>query len=197
MDKCILLATNNPAKAAELRMLFTDIPARIVTPLEMGITLDVSECTTSFAENARLKAQFAAKQSGLASIADDSGLEITALGGKPGVNSARYPGEGDKGRVNTVLHQLKDVPWEGRGARFVCVLALAVPQGLVALCHGECRGLITFEPQGENGFGYDPIFYLPEVGKTLAEIPTEVKNYYSHRGMAARRMLAILKNFTF
>lgn len=190
----VFLATGNPAKAMEFRELLHEISCKLVTREDLGVTSGATEFASSFAANARLKANHGAKQSGLPTIADDSGLEVAALGGRPGVYSARYPGEGDKGRIHNILLELEGVPWAERRARFVCVLALSLPQGLVALCYGECLGLITLEPRGEGGFGYDPIFYLPEMGKTLAEMPVEVKNRYSHRGTAARRLVPILRH---
>ena len=123
-------------------------------------------------------------------LADDSGLEVDALGGEPGPLSARYAGKdaSDISRISYLLARLKDVPGEKRTARFRCVIALATPDGEVELCSGECRGLITLEPRGELGFGYDPIFYFPGLDKTMAELPPEVKNRVSHRGQAARKV---------
>ena len=135
-----------------------------------------------------LKALTIARESQLLTISDDSGLEVNALGGEPGPLSARYAGEAasDEERVSYLLTKLKDVPWEKRSARFRCVIALATPDGEVELCHGECHGYIAFEAKGEQGFGYDPVFYFPELGKTMAELPLESKNKISHRGQAAR-----------
>jgi XTP/dITP diphosphohydrolase len=190
----LLLATNNRGKVDEYRRLLKDIPFELVTLADAGITAEVDEVGESLEENARLKATVLAGRSGLLAIADDSGLEVDALGGEPGRLSARYAGEvaSDKDRVNYLLSRLKDVPWEKRTARFRCVIAVATPSGEVALCSGECRGLITFEPKGSQGFGYDPIFYLPELGKTMAELPMEVKNQISHRGQAARKAYQVL-----
>jgi XTP/dITP diphosphohydrolase len=190
----LLLATNNRGKVDEYRRLLKDIPFELVTLADAGITAEVDEVGESLEENARLKATVLAGRSGLLAIADDSGLEVDALGGEPGRLSARYAGEGasDKDRVNYLLSRLKDVPWEKRTARFRCVIAVATPSGEVALSSGECRGLITLEPKGSQGFGYDPIFYLPELGKTMAELPMEVKNQISHRGQAARKAYQVL-----
>jgi XTP/dITP diphosphohydrolase len=129
------------------------------------------------------------------SLADDSGLEVSALGGEPGVRSARYAGEdaSDAERVRYLLSKLDGIPQEKRQARFRCVIAIANPQGEVELCTGECEGFIAFEPKGERGFGYDPIFYLSELGKTMAELPPEKKNKISHRGRAAARAREVLK----
>jgi XTP/dITP diphosphohydrolase len=142
-----------------------------------------------------LKATILAAESQLLALADDSGLEVDALGGEPGRLSARYAGEGasDRDRVNYLLSRMKNVPWQKRTARFRCIIALAIPDDDLKFCHGECQGLITFEPRGELGFGYDPIFYLPELNKTMAELPLEMKNEVSHRGQATRRAYQILK----
>lgn len=191
----LLLATNNKAKVRECRSLLQDLPWELVLPAELGITTKVSEVGDSLEENARLKASVMAGESQLLALADDSGLEVDALGGEPGQLSARYAGEGasDRDRIDYLLARLKGVPWERRTARFRCVIALATPDGEVELCSGECPGFITFEPRGEQGFGYDPIFYLPQLDKTMAELPLEVKNQVSHRGKAARQAIQWLR----
>ena len=192
----LLLATNNKAKVREYRILLEGIPYELVTPAEMGDTLDVDESGETFEENASLKAKAYASVSGLPALADDSGLEVDALGGEPGVLSARYAGEGatDRALIEYLLSKLADVPRERRGARFRCVIAIASPNGEVTLCQGECPGIIAFEPKGTGGFGYDPVFYLPEVDKTMAELSMEQKNEVSHRGKAARAARNILIN---
>ena len=202
MRRKLLLATNNRGKIEEYRRLLKDIPFELVTLADVGITAEVVEVGESLEENARLKATVLSAQSGLLAMADDSGLEVDALGGEPGRLSARYAGEGasDKDRINYLLSRLKDVPWEKRTARFRCVIAVATPSGEVALCSGECRGRITFEPKGSQGFGYDPVFYLPELDQTMAELPMEVKNKISHRGQAAGKVPQVLSGppfFTF
>ncbi len=191
----LLLATNNKGKVREYKSLLRRIPFKIVTPSELGITTEVDETGSSFEENAGLKAIALAKESGLLSLADDSGLEVDALGGEPGPLSARYAGEdaSDIDRLNYLLSRLKDVPGDRRSARFRCVIAIAAPDGEVELCSGECRGLITTEPRGYNGFGYDPIFYLPELCKTMAELTPEEKNKISHRAKAAEKAREVLK----
>jgi len=191
----LLLGTNNQGKGREYMMLLRSLPFELVTPVGQGITTTVSEVGKSLEENARLKATVLAEQSQLLTLADDSGLEGDALGGEPGRLSARYAGEGasDRDRINYLLSRLKDVPWPERSARFRCVIAVATPSGVVELCSGECRGFITFEPRGEEGFGYDPIFYLPEQDKTMAELPLEIKNQVSHRGQAARKAYYLLE----
>ena len=191
----LLLATSNQAKVGEYRSLFQSLPLELVTPVEQGITTRVSEVGDNLEENARLKATLLAAESQLLALADDSGLEVDALGGEPGRLSARYAGEGasDRDRVSYLLSRLKGVPWQKRSARFRCVIAIATPDGEVEFSSGECRGVITFEPRGEQGFGYDPIFYLPELDKTMAELPLEVKNQVSHRGQAARKVYQVLE----
>ena len=192
----LLLATNNRAKVREYQFLLDSIPFELTTPSEEGVDVEVSETGATFEENATIKAVSFARLSGLLTLADDSGLEVDALGGEPGALSRRYAGEGvsDAERIDFLLEKLKGVPWEGRGARFRCVIAIATPRGEVELCQGECQGVITFDPRGENGFGYDPIFYLPELGKTMAELPMEEKNQISHRGNAARKAYQVLEH---
>jgi len=191
----LLLATGNPGKVREYRDLLCDVPFEVVTPPEAGIATTVEETGGTLEENARLKATALAEESGLLALADDSGLEVDALGGEPGPLSARYAGEdaSDEDRVRYLLSRLGDVPWPGRTARFRCVIAIASPSGRTDLCQGQCEGFIMLEPRGANGFGYDPVFYLPELGMTMAELPQEAKNRVSHRGRAAkeaRRLLA-------
>ena len=195
MGNKLLLATNNQAKVREYRSLLQNLPLELVTLAEQGITTVVDEVGESLEENARLKATTLAAESQLLALADDSGLEVDALGGEPGRLSARYAGEGasDNDRVNYLLSRLKNVPWPKRSACFRCVIAVATPNGEVKFCSGECWGFITFEPSGKRGFGYDPVFYLPELGKTMAELPLEIKNRVSHRGQAARRVYQVLK----
>jgi len=195
----LLLGTNNQAKVREYRSLLTDLDCQLVTMAEQGISVAVEEAGESLEENARLKASVIAAKSQLLTLADDSGLEVDALGGEPGRFSARYAGENatDKELIEYLLKRLDGVPRENRTARFRCVIALATPGGKVELCSGDCSGLITFEPRGEHGFGYDPIFYLPELDKTMAELPLEQKNKISHRGRAARKAAQVLRNMVF
>jgi len=190
----LLIATNNPGKIEEYRHLLENIPFKIRTPVEIGLNLEVTETGKTFEENASLKAMAFAKASGLLSLADDSGLEVDALNGEPGIRSRRYAGDhaSDEERIKFLLDKLKDITWEKRTARFRCVIAIALPEGKIELCSGECSGLIAFQPRGNLGFGYDPIFYFPELDKTLAELPMEIKNRVSHRGNAAREAAKIL-----
>ncbi len=192
----LLLGTNNKAKVREYRVLLEGIPCEIITPAELGITQPVEESGETLEQNAVLKAKAYALMSNLTALADDSGLEVDALGGEPGVLSARYAGEGvsDRERIEYLLAKITDVPWEQRGARFRCIIAVASPDGEVTLCQGECPGIITFEPKGAGGFGYDPVFYLPELDKTMAELSMEQKNRLSHRGRAAMEARNILIN---
>ena len=194
----LLLATNNNGKIREYRNLLRELPFQVVTLAEQGITTVVDEVGSTLEENARLKATAMANESGLLALADDSGLEVDALGGEPGPLSARYAGENasDGDRVSYLLSRMKDVPWTERTARFRCIIVLASSNGRIELCSGECEGLIMLKPQGEGGFGYDPVFYLPEVDMTMAELPLETKNRISHRGRAARKACRVLAGWT-
>ena len=194
MRRKLLLATNNRGKVREYRSLLRNLAYELVTPAEQGIATVVDEVGESLEENAGLKATILAAESQLLALADDSGLEDDALGGEPGRLSARYAGENasDEDRVNYLLLRLKNVPGEKRTARFRCVIAIATPGGKVRFFSGECPGLITLEPRGKQGFGYDPIFYLPELDRTMAELSLEVKNQISHRGQAARKTYPLL-----
>ena len=191
----LLLATTNQGKIREYCHLLNGLPFTLVTPADEGMDITVDEKKKTFEENARLKATTYSRLSGLVTLADDSGLEVDALDGGPGIISARFAGEqaSDKDRIEHLLARLKDVPWEKRTARFKCVIAIAIPGGGTELCDGECQGLIALEPRGENGFGYDPVFYLPEFGKSIAELSLETKNQISHRGKAARKAYRILE----
>jgi len=192
----LLLATGNKHKLDELKSLFQDLPYELVTPFETGINIKVDESGGSFEENARLKAIAFATSSRLLSLADDSGLEVDALGGEPGVLSARYAGADatDAERIDLLLSRLKDIPEGKRQAIFRCVIAIAKPEGNVYLFTGECQGIVTFEPSGEGGFGYDPVFYLPQLCKTMAELTRQEKNSISHRGQAAAKARSFLLN---
>lgn len=187
MARRLLIATHNPGKVAEYRSLLADLPLAVTWLDEVGITEDVEETETTFAGNAILKARHYAGLTGLWTWADDSGLEIDALDGRPGVYSARYGGKGltDADRYRLVLREMESVPDEERTARFRCVVALVQPGGKVATCDGTLEGTIARGPKGSNGFGYDPIFYIPSFRSTLAELEKGVKNEISHRAEAS------------
>ena len=157
--------------------------------------MEVGETGHTLEENARLKATAYTADDRFLVIADDSGLEVDVLGGEPGSLSARYGGKdtSDKEKITLLLSRLQGVPWEKRSARFRCVIAIALSSRLVGLCEGECSGIIAFEPRGDHGFGYDPVFYLPGLGKTMAELSLEEKNRVSHRGKAAQKALQVLE----
>jgi len=196
----LLVATNNLGKVRELRELLSDLPAAVsITYLaEEGLSFEVEETGQTFEENARIKALAYATASGLLTLADDSGLEVDALGGAPGIHSARYAGvgAGDADRVRKLLAALADQPLGDRSARFRCVVALAAPDGAVYTAEGRCEGQIGFQPRGEHGFGYDPVFIVAGAGgQTMAELDPATKNQISHRAraiLAARPILAAL-----
>jgi XTP/dITP diphosphohydrolase len=190
----LLLATNNQGKIREFRNLFDGIPFELVAPADLGLHLEVEESGTTYRANARLKATAFAHASGLLTLADDSGLEVDALNGEPGLLSSRYAGPGakDADRVKFMLDKLRGVPWEKLTARFRCVIAISPPQGELHYCEGKCEGIMALEPRGNNGFGYDPIFYFPEYAQTMAELPEETKNRISHRARAAQAAVQFL-----
>lgn len=192
----LLIATNNQGKAREYQSLLGGIPYRLVTLADEGITTEVAETGRTFEENARLKAVTLASESGLLTLADDSGLEVDALGSEPGVLSHRYAGENatDSELVDFLLEKLDSVPENQRSARFGCVIAIATPGGNVKTFSGECLGVIATSPQGYNGFGYDPVFYVPESGRTMAELSPDEKNKVSHRARAAAKAREALMN---
>jgi XTP/dITP diphosphohydrolase len=196
----LLIASNNPGKAAEFRRLLAGCGWELVTPAELDLKLPGGEPGETYEENAKMKALNGARASSLVTLADDSGLEIDALGGGPGVRSARFLGEdaGYEERFARILGEMAALPSEKRWARFRCVIAVAEPGSEeVKLCQGEVQGLIAFEPRGEQGFGYDPIFYLPQLARTMAELPSQVKDLISHRGRAAMRARALLKEMLY
>ena len=191
----LLVATRNPGKVREFRQLLTGIPFEVTSLEQARLVEEVEETGSSFEENARIKARTYASLSGLLTLADDSGLEVDALEGAPGVQSARYGGPGipDEERVTLLLENLKGVAWENRAGRFRCVIAIAQPSGEMETVTGVVEGVIQYEPKGNNGFGYDPVFYLPHLGRTTAEMSLEEKNGLSHRAQAARKAVALLK----
>ena len=191
----LLIATHNRGKLIEYQEMFADLPFDLVTLDDIGIRDDVAENGATFAENARTKAEAYAQQSGLLTLADDSGLQVDALGGEPGVRSKRYAGanKSDAERIAFLLDKLRAVPPGKRAARFRCAIALATPDGKLWETDGACEGEIAFEPRGENGFGYDPIFQIAERGARMAELSTTEKNKVSHRARAAEKARQILE----
>ena len=192
----LLVATRNPGKAREYRQLLRGIHFEVTSLDEEGVAEDVEETGDSFGENACLKARAYSSVSGLPTLADDSGLEVDALQGGPGIRSARYGGSGlsDEDRVTFLLENLKGVAWEDRAGRFRCVIAIVWPLGEVKTVTGVVDGLIQYEPKGTGGFGYDPVFYLPHLGRTMAELTLEEKNGLSHRAQAAGKAVDLLKD---
>lgn len=185
----LLVATRNAGKKREYERLLEGLGLELVTLEDLGIDLEVAETGDTFAANALLKATGYAEASGLPTLADDSGLEVDALGGAPGVRSARYAAEAgaatDEDRYRVLLDALRGVPEAQRTARFRCVIAVAWPDGAVDTAEGAVEGRIAASPRGEHGFGYDPVFYLPEYGRTMGELAPEAKNRISHRARAA------------
>ena len=181
----VILASKNAHKLEELSAILGQLGFEIALESEYGLDIEVEETGTTFEENSLLKAEAVMKASGLPVLADDSGLMVDALDGAPGVYSARYGHKAsDKERTAYLLENMKDVPEERRGAKFVCVITCLFPDGRKIVARGECPGVIARAPHGENGFGYDPVFYLPELGMTYAELPSEQKNAISHRARA-------------
>ena len=197
MTDRLLVATHNMGKLAELRELLRGVPFELVSLSDVGIEVDVDETGETLEENAALKATTYARLSGLTTLADDSGLEVDALGGAPGVHSARYAGPDatDADRIAKLLDNLAvhPQPWT---ARFRCVIAIVSPDGEIEMHGGACEGVIISEPRGENGFGYDPAFLFPERNRTMAELPDAEKNAVSHRGIAARKAARSLTGCT-
>jgi XTP/dITP diphosphohydrolase len=194
MTRTLLVATHNPGKVREYRELLAGLPVELTYLDPLGIEDEVEETGTTFADNALLKATTYAQRSGLWTWADDSGLEVDALNGAPGVYSARYagPGASDADRYHKLLDALTGVPWDQRTARFRCVVALATPMGVTRTSAGVCEGIIAFGPAGEQGFGYDPVFYMPEQDATMGQLPAEIKNQVSHRARASQAAVPIL-----
>ena len=192
----LMIATGNPGKIVELQDLLKDLSVKLLTPADVGLKdFDVIEDGSTYAENAEKKARAYCQASGLPVLADDSGLEVDALDGAPGLHSARYapqPGATDADRRGLMLKNLHGLPqpWT---ARFRCTVAVATPEGTLDLTEGTCPGQIIPEERGSDGFGYDPIFFIPELGLTLAQISREQKNSLSHRGRAVTAAIPILK----
>ena len=194
MERRLLVATGNPGKVVELAELLRGAPFTLVSLRDLGLPTEIEEPADTFEGNAVIKAETYARMSGLLTLADDSGLEVDALDGAPGVHSRRFAGDdaSDDDRTALVLARLDGVPWERRTARYRCVLALAAPNEPTVTCEGACSGIIEYGPRGDGGFGYDPVFYLPDYGRTVAELSLEEKNRVSHRARAAREAAAVL-----
>jgi len=190
----LLVATGNAGKLREYSSIYADLPLHLTSLTDEMIETTVEETGTDFQANAILKARTYVKESGMLTLADDSGLEVDALGGAPGVHTARYAGEdaSDEDRYRLLLHNLAGIPHEQRTARFRCAIAIVTPEGEAFYTEGTCEGLIAEEPVGTEGFGYDPIFYLPEYGCTMAQLPSDIKNRISHRAQAAQAAIPIL-----
>lgn len=191
----LLVLTYNPGKMQEYRALLASLPVRVSFPPDRGLRIEVAEEGTTYAENAIRKARAGMEASGLVTLADDSGLEVDALDGAPGIRSARYTSGSDADRIATLLAHLEGVPWERRTARFRCVIAIAMPEGRLYTAEGTCEGIIATAPAGAAGFGYDPVFYLPDLGCTMAQLPPEVKNRISHRARAVQAAQPILQRW--
>ena len=189
-DKKIVFATGNTGKMREIREILADLELEVVSMKEIGFNMPIEENGTTFEENALIKARAVAGQCGEIVLADDSGLEVDYLNGDPGIYSARYMGEETPYSIKNaaIIERLAGVPDEKRTARFVCAIAAVFPDGQELVTLGEIQGRIDYEEKGKNGFGYDPIFYVPEFGKTTAELTDEEKNSISHRGRALRKM---------
>lgn len=191
----LIFATGNQNKMKEIREILGDLDVEILSLKEAGIAADVEENGATFEENALIKARAISKIANEMVLADDSGLEIDYLNKEPGIYSARYMGEDTSYRIKnkSLIDRLEGVPDEKRTARFVCAIAAVFPDGREYVTRGTIEGIIGYEERGENGFGYDPIFYLPKRGVSTAEIPPEEKNAVSHRGNALRKMKQLLK----
>ena len=196
MDK-IIFATGNEGKMKEVRMILEDLGLPVLSLKDAGITADVEENGTTFEENAQIKAKAIMEMTDALVLADDSGLEVDALDKEPGIYSARYMGHDTSYHIKNqnIIDRLKGKVGEERSARFVCAIAAAFPDGRVLITRGTMEGQIGYEEKGENGFGYDPIFYVPDLDCSTAELSPEDKNARSHRGNALRAMREELKNY--
>ena len=192
----VVLASKNAHKLVEISKITEKFDMELVLQSELGIDLDVEENGTTFEENSLIKAKAVMEATGLPALADDSGIMVDALGGEPGIYSARYGFDDsldDRGRMLLLLKNTEHVPDGQRQAKFVCVITLVTPDGKTIQARGEVHGELTRAPKGENGFGYDPIFFYPPAGCTTAELPSDVKNQISHRGQALRVFYEKLK----
>lgn len=190
MKRRIVFATGNASKMREIREILADMDLEVVSMAEIGADVAIEENGSTFEENAVIKARAVGKVCGEIVLADDSGLEVDHLNKEPGIYSARYMGEDTPYSIKnaSIIQRLEGVPGDGRTARFVCAIAAVFPDGEEVVTHGEIEGWIGYEEKGSNGFGYDPIFFVPEFGRTTAELSDEEKNSVSHRGRALRKM---------
>ena len=192
----VVLASKNPHKLVEINKITEKFGFELVLQSQLGVDIDVEENGTTFEENSFIKADAVMKATGLPALADDSGIAVDALNGEPGIYSARYgfdPSLDDRGRLELLLKNTEQVPDGQRQAQFVCVITMVTPDGQVIQARGEIHGELTREPRGENGFGYDPIFFYPPLGKTTAELSAEEKNAVSHRANALKSFYEKLK----
>ncbi len=191
----LLIATHNRDKMREFREIFAHLPVELLSLDDARVEFEADETGSTFEENAILKARAYCASTGLLTLADDSGLEIDALGGEPGVMSSRFAGQDatPDERNQILLKRLQRVPAARRSARYRCVIAIAQPDAPILTVEGACEGEIALAPRGGGGFGYDPIFFLPDYGRTMAELPSEVKHRLSHRGRAARKAEQLLE----
>lgn len=193
----VVIATRNSGKLREIRAILAPLELKILSLRDFPEIPEIIEDGQTFEENAVKKAAAVARQTGRMAIADDSGLAVDALQGRPGVFSSRYAGEKatDAERYQKLLKEMTGTPQGKRGASFICAIAVASPKGKTESVEGQCRGEIAFAPKGSHGFGYDPVFYLPERGKTMAELEPEVKNRISHRAQALEKLKQVLPKF--
>lgn len=193
----MVVATRNKGKIREIRDALKGLGLQVYSLSDFPDVPEIKEDGKSFAENALKKARFYSKYFGKLTIADDSGLEVDALKGLPGIYSARYAGEGASTQENNqkLLREMNGIPISKRGARFKCVISVVSQDGKEAVAEGSCKGTIGFEEKGKKGFGYDPLFILPKYGKTMAELSLEEKNEISHRGKALRKVRKIIQSF--
>ena len=195
MSKKVIFATGNAGKLEEIKMILSDLDIELLSMKEAGIEVDIVEDGTSFEENAMIKAKTIMKLTGEITLADDSGLEVDYLNKEPGIYSARYMGENTPYNIKnkSIIDRLEGVEGQDRSARFVCVIAAVFPDGRAFTTRATIEGLIGYEEKGDNGFGYDPIVYIPEYNATTAQLSAQIKNTISHRGKALEQMKEILK----